>query len=55
MIQNGIQYEGIQAIAECIKHSPNLKILNLNDNIMTPKGAISIAEVILKVFCVDMQ
>ena len=48
VIQNGIQYEGIKALADCIKHSPNLKILNLNDNIMTPKGAIAIAEVFLK-------
>ena len=48
VIQNGIQYEGIKALADCIKHSPNLKILNLNDNIMTPKGAIAIAEVLSK-------
>ena len=46
VIQNGIQYEGIAAIADCIKHSPNLKILNLNDNIMTPRGAIAIAKVL---------
>ena len=45
VIQNGIQFEGIKALAECIKHSPNLKIFNLNDNIMTPRGAISVAEV----------
>ena len=45
MIQNGIQFEGIAALADCIKFSPNLRILNLNDNIMTPRGAIAIAKV----------
>lgn len=44
VIQNGIQYEGFVAIADCIKYSPNLRILNLNDNIMTPRGAIAIAK-----------
>ena len=45
VIQNGIQYEGMISIADCIRNNPNLKILNLNDNIMTPRGAIAIAKV----------
>lgn len=47
--QNGIQHEGIAALAETVKHNKNLRHLNLNDNIFTEKGAISMAKGIEKI------
>jgi len=42
--QNGIQKEGIAALAEAVKLNKNLSHLNLNDNTFTDKGAIAMAE-----------
>lgn len=41
--QNGIYYVGITALSESLKENENLKILNLNDNTIGPKGAQALA------------
>ncbi|XP_055855857.1 ran GTPase-activating protein [Episyrphus balteatus] len=46
MPQNSIFHVGISALCEGFKNNPNMKVLNLNDNIMTPKGAAAIADAI---------
>jgi Ran GTPase-activating protein (RanGAP) involved in mRNA processing and transport len=45
MPQNGIQHEGIEALAGAFAECKNLKVLNLNDNIFTADGASAIARV----------
>ena len=45
MPQNGINHKGISALADAFSQSPNLKILNLNDNTFTEKGARAMAKV----------
>ena len=47
--QNGIQHEGIAALAEAVKVNKNLSHLNLNDNIFTEKGAVSMAKGIAEI------
>lgn len=44
MPQNGINHEGVRALSEGFKKNQNLKILNLNDNTVTAKGAVALAE-----------
>jgi len=44
--QNGIQHQGIAKMADCVRHSPHLRHINLNDNTFTNKGAIAMAEAI---------
>lgn len=41
--QNGIYHPGISALSESLKENENLKILNLNDNTIGPKGAQTLA------------
>ncbi|XP_035682873.1 ran GTPase-activating protein 1-like [Branchiostoma floridae] len=45
MPQNGIQHLGITALAEAFSENKNLRVVNLNDNIFTEKGAESMAKV----------
>lgn len=42
--QNGIYHLGISALSESLKENENLKILNLNDNTVGPKGAQALAQ-----------
>lgn len=44
MPQNGIYHEGIAAVAKGLMANKNLRILNLNDNTFTLKGATQMAE-----------
>lgn len=46
MPQNGINHQGITALAEAVKNSPNLMHINLNDNTFTDVGARSMAQAI---------
>ena len=48
MPQNGINFEGIAALSEAFSCNPKLRVLNLNDNTFTEKGAKAMAKVILK-------
>lgn len=41
--QNGIYHVGIAALSEAFKANHNMKVLNLNDNTIGPKGAEHIA------------
>lgn len=45
MPQNGINYPGITALAKAMQHNTGLRILNLNDNTFTEKGAVAMAQV----------
>lgn len=45
MPQNGINHQGITALAGAMKHNADLRVLNLNDNTFTKKGALAMAEV----------
>lgn len=45
MPQNGINHPGVTALASAIQHNPDLRILNLNDNTFTKKGALAMAQV----------
>lgn len=45
MPQNGINHPGITALAQAFAINPLLKIINLNDNTFTEKGALAMAEV----------
>ncbi|XP_045114674.1 ran GTPase-activating protein 1-like isoform X2 [Portunus trituberculatus] len=47
MPQNGIFHVGIAALASALSMNPNLRIINLNDNTFTPKGAKAMAEKLL--------
>ena len=38
MPQNGIYHEGVRALAEALSENPALQHLDLNDNLLTPKG-----------------
>ena len=38
MPQNGIYHEGVEALAEALSENPALQHLDLNDNLLTPKG-----------------
>ena len=50
MHQNGINAEGIEALADAFRHNPNLRIINLSDNTFTAVGAKAIAKVELFAF-----
>lgn len=45
MPQNGINHPGVTALAKAMQHNSALRILNLNDNTFTEKGAIAMAQV----------
>lgn len=45
MPQNGINHPGVTALAKAMENNPNLRILNLNDNTFTEKGALAMAQV----------
>lgn len=45
MPQNGINFPGITALAKAMQHNTGLRILNLNDNTFTEKGAVAMAQV----------
>lgn len=45
MPQNGINHPGITALANAMQHNPNLRVLNLNDNTFTKRGAVAMAQV----------
>lgn len=46
MIQNGIRFEGIKALADAL--GENLEVLNLSDNIMTEEGGRVMADALVK-------
>lgn len=46
MPQNGINHPGVTALATAMQHNTRLRILNLNDNTFTDKGAIAMAQVL---------
>lgn len=41
--QNGIYHPGISALSDSLRDNENLKVLNLNDNTIGPKGAQALA------------
>ena len=43
--QNGINHPGIRALASAMQHNPQLRVLNLNDNTFTKRGALAMAQV----------
>lgn len=45
MPQNGINHPGITALAQAFALNPLLRVINLNDNTFTEKGAVAMAEV----------
>lgn len=45
MPQNGIGYTGVMALASAMRHNPELRVLNLNDNTFTKKGTLAMAQV----------
>lgn len=45
MPQNGINHPGITDLATAVQHNPNLRVINLNDNTFTKKGAVAMAQV----------
>lgn len=45
MPQNGINHPGITALATAVQHNPSLRVINLNDNTFTKKGAVAMAQV----------
>lgn len=45
MPQNGINHPGVTALATAMQHNTGLRILNLNDNTFTEKGAVAMAQV----------
>lgn len=49
MPQNGINHPGITALAQAFAINPLLRVINLNDNTFTEKGAVAMA----KVRCID--
>lgn len=46
MPQNGINHPGVTALAKALQHNTSLRILNLNDNTFTEKGAVAMAQVV---------
>ncbi|KAL0198915.1 hypothetical protein M9458_007455, partial [Cirrhinus mrigala] len=44
MPQNGINYQGVTALATAMEQNPQLRVLNLNDNTFTKRGAIAMAQ-----------
>lgn len=45
MPQNGINYTGVMALAAAMRHNPELRVLNFNDNTFTKKGTLAMAQV----------
>lgn len=45
MPQNGINHPGITALAQALAINPLLRVINLNDNTFTEKGAVAMAKV----------
>lgn len=45
MPQNGINHPGITALAQAFAINSLLRVINLNDNTFTEKGAVAMAEV----------
>ena len=45
MPQNGINHPGVTALATAMQHNAGLRVLNLNDNTFTKRGAIAMAQV----------
>lgn len=45
MPQNGINHPGVTALAQAFAVNPLLRVINLNDNTFTEKGAVAMAEV----------
>ena len=45
MPQNGINHPGVTALATAMQHNPELRVLNLNDNTFTKRGALAMAQV----------
>merc|ERR1719219_3396343 len=48
MPQNGIYHVGLTALADAFSCNPNLRILNMNDNTFTAKGAKTMASALKK-------
>lgn len=46
MPQNGINHAGVTALATAMQHNADLRVLNLNDNTFTKRGAIAMAQVL---------
>ncbi|XP_033962979.1 ran GTPase-activating protein 1b isoform X2 [Pseudochaenichthys georgianus] len=44
MPQNGINHAGVMALASAMRHNPDLRVLNLNDNTFTKRGTIAMAQ-----------
>lgn len=45
MPQNGINHQGVTALAGAMEHNSDLRVLNLNDNTFTKRGALPMAQV----------
>lgn len=45
MPQNGINHPGVTALAQAFAINPLLRVINLNDNTFTEKGAVAMAKV----------
>lgn len=45
MPQNGINYAGVMALAAAMRHNPEIRVLNFNDNTFTKKGTLAMAQV----------
>lgn len=45
MPQNGINHPGVTALAQAFAINPLLRVINLNDNTFTEKGAMAMAKV----------
>jgi Ran GTPase-activating protein 1 len=51
MPQNGINHEGIAALAQAFASNPSLRIVDLNDNTFAEQGALAMAKVRLCARC----
>lgn len=54
MPQNGINYAGVMALASAMRHNPDIRVLNFNDNTFTKKGTLAMAQVRSRL-CVPCQ
>jgi Ran GTPase-activating protein 1 len=54
MPQNGIYHEGISALADAFSVNPNLKVINLNDNTFTERGAASMSRAISRLHNIEV-
>ncbi|KAL8221848.1 UNVERIFIED_CONTAM: hypothetical protein K2H54_074568, partial [Gekko kuhli] len=54
MPQNGINHPGITALAQAFALNPLLRVINLNDNTFTEKGAVAMAETLKKLRQVEV-